>query len=183
MGWPKVNTIYYCFCQHAFPSLPYARCILHNPFPRTTTINLLNSLDVQLEETLRAPAHWAAFATFLVSEYKTGGDDPQFLAASTAVSYLRIVVNQASAKWSVIGVPESKLFYTCLTGGPSAAWFNKMLDNMSRQGFERDAVSQGYSYNYVSRSSVSLSGPGPQFIIYGPSLVLPLPLYHFRFYS
>ena len=92
------------------------------------------------EATLSNQAVYEAFATYLMREYKQPGNADQFLTASTAVAYLRAIINRSSARFKAVGTDSSKLFFTCLESNASTAsadWLKGLTKNMLREGFER----------------------------------------------
>ena len=92
------------------------------------------------EATLSSQAVYEAFATYLMREYKQPGSADQFLTASTAVAYLRAIINRSSARFKAVGTDSSKLFFTCLESNASTAaadWLKGLTKNMLREGFER----------------------------------------------
>ena len=89
------------------------------------------------EVQLRTMPHWEFFATFLSKVYKIPVSF-EYLAASTAIAYLRIMLNLAKEKFTSA---ESRVFYSCLnlsSGTDEAFWLKKLQDNMIRVSFERD---------------------------------------------
>ena len=89
------------------------------------------------EVQLRTKPHWELYATFLSKDCKMPVS-LEYLAAPTAISYLRIMLNLAKEK---LTSAESRVFYTCLNlsgGTDEAFWLKKLQDNMIRVSFERD---------------------------------------------
>ena len=66
-----------------------------------------NSWEIMSEATLSSQAVYEAFATYLMREYKQPGSADQFLTASTAVAYLRAIINRSSARFKAVGTDSS----------------------------------------------------------------------------